>query len=225
MSVAAYFIAGGVGAAWGFGELAGRYRDRPGRFTRTPAAVAYISISGLAAIVALTLIRAFNIDFGATGDAAATAVQVLAASVSGLAIFRLKFLDVTEHSGAVSVSPARLLENLLAVVDREVDRNQAARRSALVARVTVGLDFDAAYRALPAYALGLLENTSEDDQRRLAKDLNEIVQNNVPTDARIKLLAIALIRLTGPDLLELAVDAMRPQITTPPPAAPATRSA
>ena len=81
------------------------------------------------------------------------------------------------------------------------------------------VDFDRAYTALPSYALALLENPTKEDQDRLRADIEVLVSDQtMDKAAKAQLLGVAVMRLTGPDLLEAAVKGLGDAIGKQPPA-------
>jgi hypothetical protein len=96
---------------------------------------------------------------------------------------------------------------LLEISDREVDRRQAEQRSETIRKLMINLSFDKASRVLPTHALGLLENASDEAQKRLAADVKSLIDDTeMDNAAKCKMLGIAVIRLTGPTLLDQAVN-------------------
>jgi hypothetical protein len=203
-----YAAAGALAALVAVAEIANRYRDRPAAALRQPYALLYIAVNVIGAAIALYVVRVFGWTLGVP-DAALPVAQVLVAGLSALALFRLQFFSASQNKESVSFSPARLLEQLLAVSDREVDRDQATRRVETVRETMRGISFAKASRALPAYALGLLENVDADDQEKLGADVGELIANKDMTDeVKVQLLGIAVIRVTGPELLRNAIDGL-----------------
>jgi hypothetical protein len=77
--------------------------------------------------------------------------------------------------------------------------------------------FKLAYKALPAHALGLLENPSREEQQRLTADVQALwADRTIDQAVKSQLLGVAVMRVTGPDLLKDAVEALGDAITAAP---------
>ncbi|WP_305789057.1 hypothetical protein [Symbioplanes lichenis] len=204
-STSGYVLAGCLGAAIGATELASRYRDDPGRSVLQPAALLYVLTNAAASVAAVAIIRVFGWTFGQTG-AARDLVQTLAGGLGAIALFRTKLFAAAEKGSNFNWGPGGLLERILAVSDRQVDRYQAKRRSQVAREVMSGVSFDRVYVTLPALALSLLENSSPDDQSRLKADVIALKDDELmsPEDKSL-LLGVAVMRITGVQLLVRAV--------------------
>jgi len=216
-----YLVVGLLGVVVGAAELAARYRDDPGRSLRRPPAAVYIAVNAAGSLLALFTIRTFGWDFGVESASGRNLVQVFIAGFGAIALFRTKLFSAAYRDEAHAWGPSRLLELLLGVSDREIDRGQASTRSEVVAELMSDVSFSKAYAILPTYALGLLEGASEEEQLRLAADVKALVDDTTMDDAsKAQALGVALIRVTGPDLLRQAVNALHESIRkpdTPPP--------
>jgi hypothetical protein len=81
------------------------------------------------------------------------------------------------------------------------------------------VSFERAKGALPAHALGLLETASVEEQAKLAADIKELANDKTTEDAvKSILMGVAVIRVTGPHLLRVAVEGLGPSIRRLPPA-------
>lgn len=204
-----YLLVGVLGALVGGAELAARYRDDPGRSLFRPAAIVYILVNVAGSLLALYAIRALEWDFGVERGPGRSLVQVLIAGVGAITLFRTKLFSAAVRGETHAWGPSRLLDLLLGVSDREIDRDQARTRSQVVAEVMAQVSFAKAYAVLPTYALGLLEGTSDEEQEELGRDVKALVEDTTMDDAsKAQALGIAVIRLTGPDLLRQAVTAL-----------------
>lgn len=202
---AAYLIAGGLGGVVGVGELAARYRDSPSRSLLEPAAALYIVFNIAASCGALAIVRVFDWTFGAADGVQQDLLQAMIAGAGALALLRTKLFSASYQGGSYAWGPSRVLEQLLGVADRQVDRSQAEHRSRTVSEVMSDVSFGKAKATLPAYALGLLENVSEEEQKRLASDVKALIDDQAMSEeAKAQLLGLAVIRLTGPELLSTA---------------------
>jgi hypothetical protein len=204
--VAVALLGGVVGAS----ELISRYKDDPWAAIRSWPARFYIVINGAASLGALGLIHA-NGWFGPTRW-----TQILMAGVSAMAFFRTSLFVIRAGDRDVAIGPSGFLQIYLAAADRAVDRHRAAARSAAVALVMNGVDFDKASKALPPYCLALMQNVSPEDQQVLDRSLEALGRQGAEPSVKALLLGIELMNVVGVDVLTTAVKSLGDQIRSAP---------
>jgi hypothetical protein len=195
-----------IGALVGMGELVGRYRDEPGRAVRSLPAFVYMAINGAASAAALGLSHLFGWTFGAVaGSDQARATQIVVAGFGAMAIFRSSLFLYRVGNREIGIGPVAFLQVMLEATDRGVDRHRAQARSAGVRRIMSGLDFDTVAITLPAYAIGLMQNLSEQDQSVLSTRVDDVRKS--PQDPRMKAMGLGLLVMdaVGEVVLEEAV--------------------
>ena len=195
-----------IGALVGMGELVGRYRDEPGRAVRSLPAFIYMAINGVASAAALGLSHLFGWTFGAVaGSDQARATQIVVAGFGAMAIFRSSLFLYRVGNREIGIGPVAFLQVMLEATDRGVDRHRAQARSAGVRRIMSGLDFDTVAITLPAYAIGLMQNLSEQDQSVLSTRIDDVRKS--PQDPRMKAMGLGLLVMdaVGEVVLEEAV--------------------
>lgn len=201
-----YVFAGAIGALVGASELAYRYRDNPWKSLWRVPGVLYVIVNGAASVGALYVIRELGWDFGQTDPDRLRLVQTLVAAFGAVALFRTKLFSAAQGEESVSWGPSRLLEMLLDISDRALDRRQATVRGAQIPTIMAGVSFAKAFNVLPLYVMGLLERVDKDEQARVGGDVAALAKDRTMDDAAKALgLGAAIIRVTGPDLLRQAV--------------------
>lgn len=197
------------GAVTGFGELIGRYRDAPLRAATTLAGMLYIIVNAVAAVAALIVIDAFGWTFGLADDvsrAAVSAVQVLVAGLGAAALFRSSLFNVQVGSERVGVGPSVVLEVILRVLDRSVDRVRARARLQIAGEVGTGMSFERDAVTLVEYCLASMQNLSVEEATWLGGRGNALrVRADLPDEAKIRLFAMDLMSIVGEDGLRAAV--------------------
>lgn len=124
--------AGVIGGLIGFAELVSRYRDEPWRTAATPPGLSFIAINAGAAVLALLLMEHFHAETHAPADGVARA---MIAGTGAMVVLRSKLFTVRQPDGSeIAVGPALALDQVLAAVNRDIDRRRAARRHRLVSR-------------------------------------------------------------------------------------------
>jgi hypothetical protein len=200
-----------IGAIVGVSELIARYKDNPGRAIRTPPALVYVAINGLASLFALTAL----VTFGWTADTSATPeaqrlVLILAAGFGAMALFRSSLFVVRVGSTDVGVGPVALLQILLAATDRGVDRKRASDRAEKVVQIMKDLEFAVAYNALPPFAIMLMQNLSAEDKIAMGNQVVGLAEpKGVPEQTKILNLGLMLMNYVGEEVLEDAVRGVR----------------
>ena len=72
--------------------------------------------------------------------------------------------------------------------------------------------FDKAIVALPTYCLALMQNVAYDVQDDLTSDLKELADTDMDEHLKSLNLGLRLVNITGPRLLEVAVNSLGPTI-------------
>lgn len=220
MSVAAEAILVALfGAAVGMGELASRYRDAPAAALRTSAAYLYVGLNALASAGLLWLLHAFDWKLGtsyADNSAALAAVRAMAAGFGAMAIFRSSLFVVRAGSQDVAIGPSSFLQMTLGAVDRAVDRARAQVRADSVAEIMQGLVFDDVDEALPTFALALMQNLPEEDQKQLANKVLLLQGSSMTNETKVLVLGLELMNVVGPETLEATVSALKKSVAPPP---------
>ena len=157
-----------IGGVVGAGELVSRYKTDPLRAVQSTPGVLYVTVNGLAGLLALTLLYAgdvrFTIDTAPPQKQAAPAegkppeskvepapgtfwdadarlrfLRVLVAGFGAMALFRSSFFNVRVGDRDVPVGFNIALQVILTAVDRAVDRLQGLRRHEVVATKLLGV--------------------------------------------------------------------------------------
>lgn len=209
---ASYFTVFVLGASFGISELISRYRDEPRRALFSWAALLYIIVNALAAVFALNLVRVFGwLSDGEPLQAAYR--QVLVSGFGAMALFRSSLFIFRIGGAEINFGPVFVLQIILGVADRAVDRRRGRSRSSDVSLIMKDVSFDKAKELLPIYCLALMQNLSKDEQEALARDVASIGETNItdPVAANRQksvLLGLRLLSVIGTDLLEQAVKAL-----------------
>ena len=229
--IAAMAIGGGVGAV----EIMGRYRHAPVRAAFSWSGYIYILVNVLASWIAFYLMGvfdAFPVANGATQDIVdrRTVELTLAAGFGALVVLRSSLFKLRVGDTDVGIGPAAVLDTLLLIADRGVDRREAVSRaqdvSALVAHVK---DYRVIANMLMKYSLALMQNVDEKTSKDLGDAIGKILSDpDIPDAIKMDIVALRLGVVVGPDVLEAAVDALgdrlsavqQPVSSVPPPPPP-----
>ena len=208
-----YAIVLAIGILIGVGELVSRYRDAPLQALRTPPAALYIAINASAAVGALATLVIFGWTPASSSSVLVTRIlRILTAGFGAMAVFRSSLFVVRVGDQDVPVGPGAFLQIVLGAADRAVDRVRATARADSVSRAMTGIDFKAAYAALPAFCLALMQNLPDDDQKALARQIQATGQSSMDPEIKSLLLGLALMNAVGEGVLSSAVMSLAPQI-------------
>lgn len=200
-----YTIVGLLGGLTGCGELMTRYRDAPTRSLRNVSAAAYVALNVAAALAALALIRVFGVDFGMTGEELRW-TQVLVAGLAALAVFRTSIFIARVGDQDIGMGPSGVLQALLKVADRGVDRARARVRAREVGKAMSGVSFEKAQIALPTYCFALMQNVTQQEQEAVAdRIVGKLKTANMPDSTKALALGLALMNVVGDGVLLEAV--------------------
>lgn len=197
-----------AGGLVGTTELMARYRDAPFEAIRAPSSFVYEAVNAFAAAIALWVIHVFGWTFGVE-DGDPTKLQVwqwIVAAFGSMALFRSSLFTIRLGDTDVAVGPLSILQTILNVSDREVDRLRAEKRSEAVKNaMSIVESFEQIKNALPTHCMALMQNVSAEEEKDLRQVVNSIDQ--LPIDERTKILnlGLVLINIVGADVLHTAV--------------------
>jgi hypothetical protein len=211
-----YLLVALIGGLLGGCELLARYRDEPVQAVLNWAALFYVGVNVAASMVALLLIQIFEVSFGidpAAGNQLAT-VQILAAGLGAMAFFRTSLFTARVGDQDVPLGPGYVIQILLNVTDRAVDRGRAKPRAEEIAEIMSDVDFMKAKTSLPPLCFGLMQNVSSEEQKAIADQVNLIVTPQPGESSRLQsiLLGLLLLGLVGKDVLKAAIAALKGEI-------------
>lgn len=209
-------LAAALGASIGVSELLSRYRDAPFDVLRSPPGLSYLAVNALASVIALLLAWSFNWRFGVDASAAAwevSLVQLLATGLGAMAVFRSSLFNIQAGDTQVAVGPNSVLQVILSVLDREVDRVRARPRAPAVADIMKDVDFNKAKKALPTFCFELMQNVTAEEVAAMRTNIDALdAEQQMPLPTKSLILGLNLMNLVGEDVLKAAVDTLDGQI-------------
>lgn len=208
-----FVFAGIFGVLIGATELMSRYRDEPFEALKTPFSYFYIALNLAASLLALWSLRLFGVTFGLEDNLLLQRwVQVLAAGLGAMMLFRSSVFIFRAGDRDVSVGPSSILEVLLDVLDREVDRARAKKRAKVVQEIMRDIQFQRASLELPIIAFALLQNLSREDQENTHNKIRKLRDSIVSDEAKSNALGLALMDTVGEDVLRVSVEIFKKEI-------------
>lgn len=110
----------------------------------------------------------------------------------------------------IGIGPAAILDTLLLVADRGVDRREAVARAQDVTQLVSHVrDPRIVAKMLTKYSLALMQNVDEKTSKDLGDAIGKIMEDaEVPDTIKMDIVALRLGVVVGPDVLEAAVTAL-----------------
>ncbi|HEX8228428.1 MAG TPA: hypothetical protein VF826_03835 [Chloroflexia bacterium] len=221
-----WFLVALLGILAGITDIITRYKDEPRRALFTPPGVLLLVINAAASIVALALIRVFGwvaVPDGTPSNNASywqqVIPQVVAAGLGAILILRSS-ITVKMGEQSINVGLSEVVENTLAATQNALDRKRAVQRDAKIRKIVNSnirkaqdFSFEKAYEALPAYALGLMQNLSDSEKLRFAEQNEVTFQANMPQSVKMRLLLLSVMTAMGESVLEKSVESLEQEIT------------
>jgi hypothetical protein len=130
------------------------------------------------------------------------------AGFGSLAVLRTSLMKLRVNSGDdISVGPAVIIEQLLSVVDRSVDRHLAQHRATIASELASRIDFDRDRTSLVSLCLVLLQNPSATEQQQMTSVSQALAgRTDLPASIKAISLLLALLGLVGETVLREAVE-------------------
>ncbi|HEX8584697.1 MAG TPA: hypothetical protein VF680_09830 [Allosphingosinicella sp.] len=200
-------VAGGLLGAC---ELITRYRDEPFKAVINSAAGAYVVINSLASVLALVVLNAFDVNFGIPPQEVVKLhlSLVLVAALGAMAFFRSSLFTFKVGGQDLALGPGLVLQVLLAVTDRQVDRSRASARATMIAQLMQGVDFEKARTALPAFCFGLMQNVTKEEQAAVGDQVTKLGSTGIPGPTKALLLGLLIVNVVGEAALKAAIDSL-----------------
>lgn len=205
-----YLLVAIFGALIGLTELLSRYRDAPFKAIRSWQAFTYIAVNVAASLSALWLLRTFDLTFGFEGNPQQIRwVQVLVAGLGAMVIFRSSIFNIRVGDKDVSIGPSSILQVLLEVLDREVDRKRAQQRAEAVETIIGKVQFGEIKDPLPIIAFALMQNLPMEDQDDLLNKISRLSEASVPPHTKSIAMGLALMDFIGEEVLTAALELVK----------------
>jgi hypothetical protein len=187
-----------IGGLLGSAELASRYRDSPGDLLKIKATYFYVFFNALLSAGALWILGIFAPQiFETSTESQRQVYEVLIAGFGGAAFLRSSVAKTKIGDAEIGVGPAFVIDVLLAVSDREIDRERALARSQTVPDLMRDIPPDFAAQSLTEYCTALMQNLSAADERTLKTRVDACFKTNLPSAMKSILIGLVLSEYLG----------------------------
>jgi hypothetical protein len=214
-----YAIVAVLGTLVGATELMSRYRDAPFRSIATWGALIYLGINSIAAMTALFLLDTFGQELiqKYPDSTQRSVARVLIAGFGAIVLLRSSLFRIKVDQSDVSIGPAAILDVLLRVSDRDVDRSRALRRADEIPALMLDITAKIASDELPSLCLALMQNLSPDEQRALGDQVKLINNQEKLSDvSKAVNIGLLLTGFVGTGVLRRAVASIKDRPSPPP---------
>jgi hypothetical protein len=106
-----------------------------------------------------------------------------------------------------------LLQQILGALDREIDRREGQRRLDSL-DVFAGLKFAEIVDSAPAICAGVLRSLTDAEQSQLKKSIDAIAGGKGSEGDKLRLLALELLNVAGPEIVQAVAQKLKPPKTT-----------
>jgi hypothetical protein len=198
------------GAFVGISEIISRYRDEPLRATLNSYGGAYVAVNGLISTLAFGLLIRYPTQL----FPAVASDSLLTATVAGfgaMVVLRSKlFIFRTEEGKEYSIGPSIVVETLLRVLDRKIDRLRASERQRrVVQRMQEITDFEAAAAYLEASLLSF-QNLTQEEKAEIARVIDQYrQQTSWPPALRTMAIGFAFLTIAGEENFDQVIANLR----------------
>ncbi len=198
-----------LGGLVGLTELVSRYRDDPAAAIGGISSWLYIGLNALASLGALALLES---ELSAAIRPEELIGRVLLAGTVAAAFFRSSLFVFKIGDSDVQVGPGLILQVLLDVIDRAVDRKRAEERAEEIGSVMQGIDFEKACLSLPSMCFALMQNLTPDEQIQVGEQITILQASDMSARSKTLALGLLLMNLVGKRTLNAAVNALGKEI-------------
>ncbi|MCG8504454.1 MAG: hypothetical protein MI755_07600 [Sphingomonadales bacterium] len=210
-----FYLVAILGLLLGTAELMGRYRDDPVRIFKCFYAWVYVSINAVLAVISLILIQKLGLSFvpdpaNSTPADAGRIYDIIAAGFGGAAFFRSSVMKTKHGDTDIAIGPAIVIDTMLKVTDREVDRFRAQQRAQDIAKLMSGINLDQASRLVIPFCIALMQNVGAAEREKLQQSVLSLGKDtNIDSKTKPMILGLRLVDMVGFGVLESAVTALR----------------
>jgi hypothetical protein len=211
-------IAAVCGSIVGVSEIVSRYRDEPMRATVNRYGLGYVVVNALVAALAYGILIRYPTQVlpSVAGDGLLSA---LAAGFGAMVLLRSKlFIFRSDDGKEYPIGPSIVIETLLRVLDRKIDRLRASERQRRVwAQMKDIADFEAAAGYLEASLLSF-QNLSEEEKKEIAAVIEQYRQVSDWAPAlRTMAVGFAFLTIAGEENFDQVIANLKAFLLTLPP--------
>jgi len=196
------WIAAALAACAALIELLARYRDEPFKAVfATFFSLLYLAINAGMGVLAHAAVL-FSIKSYADMVVFERIELAIAAGFGAAAILRARIINARVGSTDVPIGPAYVLDQLLIILDRQIDRKRAVQRTRLVKKKMQGLDYDKAGPYAKVMIRSSMQNLSIQSDKALDRGF-DIIDKIADEQDKAYALGFLILDYAGEKLFEV----------------------
>jgi hypothetical protein len=210
----AYVVAAGFGALVGTVEVFQRYRAEPFPALWNRWGGLYVGFNAAVAVAAFAVVGAAE-ALSSQSSGLALFQWSAAAGFGSSVLLRSKLLNVQLTGGKeVALGPEIVVQTLLTIIDRELDRLRARRRFDTVHRLFASVDFERSKLRLPLQVFQAMQGVTEEETQTLMSRVSDVDEmKTLGNQDKAFLLGFYLLDLVGEEFLAEVLDRYKDEFT------------
>ncbi|MFJ5854554.1 hypothetical protein ACIQCT_16705 [Enterobacter cancerogenus] len=214
-------------------ELGSRYRDEPVSVMTCLPGAFYLIVNGIICCIGLFFIHTFGMSKDITKDIevekvnefSTMVINILYASLGSFFIMRSSFLKLgSENSQSqIDLGLNLILKKMIDMIDRQVDRDQARRRSKDITEILKNVSYESLSARIHPFCLQVMQNISEEELGAFFKEIEVINSSDTCDDTKKMAIGLQLYNIIGSRLFASIVEDLGVS-STPPPEQPRPRN-
>lgn len=194
-------------------ELGSRYKDEPISVMLCTPGAFYLVVNGLICCVGLFIIQTFgmpdteNASFTPTDAFGTRVLHVLYASLGSFFVMRSSFLKLgSENSQSqIDLGLNLILKKLIDMIDRQVDRDQASRRSRDITNLLKNVSYNSLSIRIHPFCLRVMQNVPPEEIDAFFTELKSIETSDDCDDTKKMAIGLQIYNIVGRKLFESVV--------------------
>ncbi|WP_019601222.1 hypothetical protein [Teredinibacter turnerae] len=193
-------------------ELGSRYKDDPWLAVASAPGLFYLTANGIICCAGLFVVYTYGLEDASLEipeDLKDRTTRILFASLGSFFVMRSSFLKLGSDNTQVDLGLNLILKKLLQMIDRQVDRVSACRRTNDIITILNGVNYSEVNNVLTPFCLQIMQNISAEERDTLLREL-KVIESNDDSDLTKKLSAgLLLYNVVGRSALEQAVNNLK----------------
>lgn len=207
-NMADYIFVFSIGIVLSAIELGSRYKDEPISVITCAPGLFYLVINGVLCCIGLFLLITFKIKYTVSSSIAvddlstSRVADVIYAALGTFLMMRSSFLKLgSENSQSqIELGLNVLLKKLIDIIDRQVDRDQARRRSSDITVMLQNVSYQALWSRVHPFCFQVMQNVSEEEVKAVIDELLTIHASDDCQEAKKLSVGLILYNVVGKKL-------------------------
>ena len=203
-----YAIVWCIGILFSAIELGSRYKDDPWSVIASSPGFVYLLTNGLVCCFGLYMITIFNLTDKTVGlsELAIRTRDILFASLGSFFIMRSSFLKLGSDNSQLDLGLNLVLKKLLEMIDRQVDRLRANRRSEDITTILKNVSYEDFNKQLYPFCIQVMQNITQEEREKLLYELKTIDSSEDSESTKKLSAGLQVYNIVGRGVLKSAVE-------------------